>query len=358
MDSKNEILRALRECRGSVSGQELSEQLGISRTAVWKHIRALQEEGYAIEAASKKGYRLVGVPDTIAAREVGSRLNTKRMGKTIYYFETIDSTNQYAKRIAEGEGSPGRGKGGMRPAHDGMADAFSAGDTAQALARDGTLIIADEQTAGKGRSGRHWVTPPKEAVAFSLILRPGLAPERISMVTLVMGLAVADAFRSLYGIDAGIKWPNDIVAKGKKLCGILTEMSAEIGEVHYIVIGVGINANLTAFPEEIRSIATSLKLETGKDINRAELIAKVMENFERLYEVFEKSGSLKELKGAYQAVCMNVDRPVRVLDPKGAYTGTARGIDDEGNLIVETGEGACRKVSSGEVSVRGIYGYV
>ena len=336
MDNKYEILRILRESDASVSGQELSERIGISRTAVWKHIRSLEEEGYGIEAVNRKGYRLVGVPDSIAAREVGSRLTTHRMGRDIRYFSRIDSTNQYAKRIAEEDQDSGKGE----------------------AAADGTLVIADEQTAGKGRSGRHWVTPPKEAIAFTLILRPQLAPEKISMVTLVMGLSVVNAIRSLYGLDAGIKWPNDAVANGRKLCGILTEMSAEIGAVHYIVIGVGINANLTWFPEEIRSIATSLKLELGRDVNRAELIAAVMEEFERLYTMFEESGSLRSLKEEYNAVCLNKDRPVRVLDPHGEYTGISHGIDDSGALLVECEGGAVQAVSSGEVSVRGIYGYV
>lgn len=328
MDSKYEILRALRESEGSVSGEMLSKRIGVSRTAVWKHIRALEEEGYEIEAVNRKGYRLAGVPDTIASREVGSRLTTQRMGRDIRYFSTIDSTNQYAKRIAE-EG-----------------------------ALDGTIVIADEQTAGKGRGGRHWVTPPKEAVSFTLIVRPKLPPEKISMVTLVMGLAIAQAVRTLYGLDAGIKWPNDVVIHGKKLCGILTEMSAEIREVHYIVIGAGINANLTSFPDEIRSVATSLKLELERDVNRAELIAAVLRQFEHLYGVFEESGSLKNLKEDYNQICVNKDQPVRVLDPMGAYTGCAHGIDEEGALLVELEDGTVSRVVSGEVSVRGIYGYV
>ncbi len=328
MDKKYEILRTLRESEGSVSGQELSERIGISRTAVWKHIRALEEEGYEIEAVNRLGYRLVGVPDTIASQEVGSRLTTQRMGKEIRYFSQIDSTNQYAKRIAE-EG-----------------------------ASDGMLIIADEQTAGKGRSGRHWVTPPGEAIAFTLILRPKLTTDRISMVTLVMGLAVVHAINALYDLKAGIKWPNDAVVGGKKICGILTEMSAEISQIHYIVIGVGINANLTEFPEEIRSIATSLKLQLGHEVNRAELIAKVMGEFERLYTKFESAGNLQDMQDEYNAACLNMDRPVRVLDPAGEYTGVARGINEWGVLKVEMEDGTIREVSSGEVSVRGIYGYV
>lgn len=328
MDTKYDILRALRESDGSVSGQELSEKIGISRTAVWKHIRALGEEGYEIEAVNRRGYRLVGVPDTIASQEVGSRLTTQRMGKEIRYFSQIDSTNQYAKRIAE-EGAP-----------------------------DGTLIIADEQTAGKGRSGRHWVTPPGEAIAFTLILRPKLATDRISMVTLVMGLAVVHAINALYSLNAGIKWPNDAVVNGRKLCGILTEMSAEVSEIHYIVIGVGINANLTEFPEEIRSIATSLKLELGHDVNRAELIARVMQEFERLYTKFENTGDLSDMLDEYNEACLNTDKPVRVLDPAGEYSGIARGINKSGVLRVAMEDGTIREVGTGEVSVRGIYGYV
>ena len=325
---KNEILRALRETDSYVSGQELCRKLGVSRTAVWKNIRSLQEDGYEIEAVTNRGYRLAGVPDTIAEEEVASRLQTERMGRQIRYFSRIDSTNQYAKRIAE-EGAP-----------------------------DGTLVIADEQTAGKGRSGRTWVTPPAEAIAFTLLLRPELSPDRISMVTLVMGLAVTNAVNSLYGVSAGIKWPNDVVIKGRKLCGILTEMSAEVRQVNYIVIGVGINANLTSFPEEIREIATSLRLELSRDINRAELIARVMAEFERLYAEFEAQGDLGAVMQEYNELCLNAGSKVRVLDPNGEYTGTSRGINSMGELLVETEDGKMQEVYAGEVSVRGIYGYV
>ena len=324
---KNEILRTLREADGYVSGQELCEKLGVSRTAVWKHIRALQEDGYEIEAVRNRGYRLGRIPDTIAAEEVASRLATRRMGRDIRYFSRIDSTNRFARQIAE-EGAP-----------------------------DGTLVIADEQTAGRGRQGRHWVTPPGEAIAFSLLLRPSIAPERISMVTLVMGLAVVRAVNALYGADAGIKWPNDAVIDGKKICGILTEMSAEIDQVHSIVIGVGINANQSEFPEEIRDIATSLRIELGHEVSRAELIAGIMEQFERLYARFEEDGDLSGIADEYNSLCLNSGRAVRVLDPKGEYTGTGRGINARGELEVERADGTTAQIYAGEVSVRGIYGY-
>ena len=300
----------------------------------------------------------IPVSESIVTQEISRHLRTRQVGRVIRYFSTIDSTNLYGKQIAA-EG-----------------------------AADGTLVIADEQTAGKGRSGRHWVTPPKEAISFTLILRTKLPPEKISRVTLVMGLAVAKAVyvlyradkrsacnslqgmkeenvlseknsdKALFGSDFGIKWPNDVVINGKKLCGILTEMSAAHDKVNDIVIGVGINANLSRFPEEIAATATSLKLELGREIDRARLIAAVMNEFEPLYAAFEETGSLAGMKDLYNNVCVNKDRPVRVLDPKGEYTGIARGIDESGALLVERGDGTIRKVSSGEVSVRGIYGYV
>lgn len=326
---KNEILRALRETDGYVSGQTLCAKLGVSRTAVWKNIKSLQEDGYEIEAVQNRGYRLLGSPDSIAEAEVSSIMETERMGRVIRYFSTIDSTNNYVKRTAE--------EGG---------------------AEDGLLIIADEQTAGKGRGGRHWVTPPGSAIAFTLVLRPQMEPARISMVTLVMGLAVVKAVRDLFDLDAGIKWPNDAVVGGRKLSGILTEMSAEVEKIHYIAIGVGINANITSFPEELKDIATSLRLETGHEVNRAAVIARTMYWFEKYYTVFESEGDLRSIMQEYNSLCLNAGRPVRVLDPKGEYSGISKGIDQTGDLIVVREDGTPVKVYAGEVSVRGVYGYV
>ena len=220
-------------------------------------------------------------------------------------------------------------------------------------------MIADEQTAGRGRSGRHWVTPPGTAIAFTLLLKPDIPPSRISMVTLVMGLAVCSAIRRLTGLDAGIKWPNDVVIDGRKVCGILTEMSAEMDGVHYIVIGTGINTNLTSFPDEIKDVATSLQIQLGHPVDRAEVLVEVIELFEEYYEKFEKDGDLSSLQDIYNEALLNRGRKVRVLDPKGEYTGRALGIDPEGKLLVERDDdGETVKVWSGEVSVRGIYGYV
>ena len=325
---KSEILAVLRESQDYVSGQELCEKLQVSRTAIWKKIKELQGEGYEIEAVPNRGYRIVGCPDIIAAEEVESRLKSKWAGHPIKYFEEITSTNQYAKRIGE-EGAP-----------------------------EGTLVVADEQTQGKGRSGRVWSTPHGTAIAMTLLIRPKLPPASISMVTLVMGLAVARACRELYHLPVGIKWPNDVVIHGKKLCGILTELSAEMMSVNYVVIGTGINVNVKEFPEEIRKTATSIALELGHETGRAELIASCMEYFEVYYEKFIQAGDLSPLMEEYNELLLNRDQKVRVLEPGREYTGTALGINQNGELLVVREDGTRTAVYAGEVSVRGVYGYV
>lgn len=326
--TKSEILTALRESEGYVSGQELCEKLQVSRTAVWKKIKQLQEEGYEIEAVPNKGYRIVGYPDTITAEEVESRLSTKWMGHPVIYYEEVTSTNQVIKKLAE-EGAP-----------------------------EGTLVTADAQHQGKGRSGRSWTMEPGTNIAMSLLLRPTLPPSQISMVTLVMGLAVASACRELYDLPVGIKWPNDVVIHGKKLCGILTEMSTELMAVNYVVIGTGINVNVTEFPEEIREKATSLLLELGYRIGRAELMALCVKYFETFYEKFLRTGDLSLLQEQYNELLLNRNRGVRVLEPGNEYSGMALGINKDGELLVEKEDGSVEAVYAGEVSVRGVYGYV
>ena len=325
---KSEILHILRNQPGYVSGQELCRQFGVSRTAVWKAINQLKEEGYEIEAVTNKGYRIVACPDVISAEEVKSLLDTCWAGQEIAYYSLIDSTNNKAKKLAE-EGA----------AH-------------------GTLVIADEQNGGRGRRGRSWETPPKSSIAMTLIVRPDLPPEKASMLTLVMGMAVASACRSLLDLPAGIKWPNDVVLDGKKICGILTEMSAEMDGIHYLVIGTGINVNMNEFPEQIRQTATSLSLEAGHPVNRAEVICRCMKYFEQYYEMFMERQDLSALREAYNGMLVNMDREVRVLEPGNTYSGITRGINDRGELLVEKEDHTVERVFAGEVSVRGIYGYV
>lgn len=324
---KAEILTLLRENGSWLSGQELCSRFGISRTAVWKAVNQLKEEGYEIEAVQNKGYRLKTSPDVLEESEIASRLHTKRMGKNLICRSVTGSTNVDAKKAAE-ENAP-----------------------------EGTLVVTERQEAGRGRRGRSWASPAGCNIYFTLLLRPACGPDRACMLTLVMALAVAEAVREL-GIDAGIKWPNDIVISGRKVCGILTEMSAEQDYIHYVVIGTGINVNQETFPEEIAGTATSLKREKGESVGRAALLASVMERFEKAYECFCATWDLEGLLPAYQSLLLNTDSRVRVLDPKGEYDGIARGINTSGELLVEREDGRMETVYAGEVSVRGIYGYV
>ena len=324
----NDILKELRSAQGFISGQALCDKLGVSRTAVWKRIRALANEGYVIEAVPNRGYRLVESPDVLSEEDLKDRIKTKRMGREVRCFDRIGSTNQYAKNAAE-EGAP-----------------------------EGLLITADEQTRGRGRSGHTWSTPPGQAIAMTLLLRPPLPAEKISMTTLVMGLAVCRACRRLYNLDAMIKWPNDVVIGNHKICGILTEMSTDMESVSYIVIGIGINVNITGFPDELKDIATSICLELGRKVSRAELIAAVMEEFEQCYDTFLENEDLSDLMDEYNEYLVNKGREVRVLSPDSQYQGTAQGIDKAGCLLVMREDGSVEAVYAGEVSVRGLYGYV
>ncbi|MDO4323707.1 MAG: biotin--[acetyl-CoA-carboxylase] ligase [Lachnospiraceae bacterium] len=325
---KSRILRALSHTEGYVSGQELCEELEVSRTAVWKVINQLKEEGYEIESVPRKGYRILKRPDTITAEEVGSRIETKWAGKTIYSLETVDSTNNEASRLAENG------------------------------AAEGTLVLAEEQGKGKGRRGRSWVTPAGSAVAMSLVVRPQIPPSRASMMTLVMGLAVAYGCRDCCGVETGIKWPNDIVVDGKKICGILTEMSSEIDYIKYLVIGAGINTNIESFPPELQQKAVSLHQITGSRPDRAALIAACMKRFEEFYEAFLETQDFSLLRKPYNDLLIGIGSKVRVLEPGNEYDGISEGIDEMGELLVRREDGTLEKVYAGEVSVRGIYGYV
>lgn len=334
---KAEMLRLLRESREYVSGQELCARFQVSRTAVWKTIGQLKEAGYEIEARQNKGYRLLDSPDTMEAYELESRMNTKWAGRKVSYKKETGSTNIDCKELAA-QGAP-----------------------------HGTLAVAETQVSGRGRRGRGWQSPARESIYMSLLCRPDIPPDKAPMLTLVMGISVAEAVERYTGLPAKIKWPNDVVVNGRKICGILTEMEMglETKEIQSLVIGVGINVNNgfagKAFPDELRQVATSLFLEAERKdrrIFRAPLVQYVMEAFEKNYELFLQSLDLSLLKERYNAYLVNRNLAVKVLDPKGEYTGIAREVDDAGDLLVETEDGEVKKVYSGEVSVRGIYGYV
>lgn len=348
---KTEILKFLRDTEGYVSGQQLSEKFGVSRTAVWKVIRQLQEEGYQVKAVRNRGYHIVDSPDVMTEEELASLMKTRWAGRNILYYDMTDSTNLRIKQAGD-EGAP-----------------------------HGTLAVADRQTAGRGRRGRAWESPAGSSIYMSVLLRPEIAPDKASMLTLVMALSTAegilqclespDAIRQRDSSDAArpeggmkrtpdlrIKWPNDIIINGKKLVGILTEMSTQIDYINHVTVGVGINVNMTEFPEELARTATSLRLECGCAIRRAPLIAAVMEHLEENYEIFLETEDLSGLLDRYSALLVNRDRDVLVIGNGGEYRAHALGVERTGELIVRREDGTVEKIYAGEVSVRGVYGYV
>ena len=373
MNNKQKILQRLLDQGDFVSGQELCEMLGISRTAVWKNIQKLKEEGYPIEAVTNRGYRLifVGEPDLFGQKQITDRLTTSWAGRPLLYKETTGSTNDDIFALAA-QGYP-----------------------------HGTLVVAARQTAGKGRRGRTWISPQEGNIYMSILLKPDLRPDVTPMLTVVMALSVYQAsldvvfagdFAGQSGqrgtaagsADAGfpetaqqetvdgtagrchfgIKWPNDIVVSVdggpyRKLCGILTEMRMEDTEISAITIGIGLNVNQTEFAPEIAENATSYFLATGGKINRAALTASVWNHFEENYALFTKTQDFSGLRPAYEQGLVNRGRAVHVLDPRAPFNGTAVGINDRGELLVRPDDdGPVRAVASGEVSVRGVQGYI
>lgn len=327
---KEEILKLLKEKRdGFVSGQEISDKFGVSRTAIWKYINAIKEQGYEIEAVSKKGYRLISSPDILTYEEIGPLLKTKYIGRKILYFDSLDSTNIKAKYLA------------------------SSGEA------DGAVVISEEQTMGKGRLGRSFISPKGKGIWMSIILRPEIEPISASIITQIAAAAVNSAAAQI-GVKTYIKWPNDIILNGKKVCGILTEMSAELTNINYVIMGIGINANLDIedYTDEVKKCATSLKIETGKSIDRKELLARFLNNFEDLYEEFIINDNIKRIIKICRENSILIGREINVIKRGNAVKAKALDINDEGLLVVEYENGKIESLISGEVSIRGLKSYV
>lgn len=320
----------LREADGYVSGQQLCEKFQVSRTAVWKVINQLKDEGYQIEAVRNKGYHIVESPDVLTKEELTVQIGnqTKWAGQQIFCFETIDSTNIRARQLGENH------------------------------APHGTLVVSEQQTAGRGRRGRSWESPVGSSIYMSILLKPDFLPTQAPMLTIVMAYSVVVALRRKTGLDFQIKWPNDIVLNGKKVVGILTEMSTEIDYINHVVIGVGINVNTETFPKELCATATSIRKESGTTWKRAELIGEILREFEVQYDRFIVEKDLSYLQEAYNAILVNCNREVCILAEKDGYHAIALGIDPKGELLVRKEDGSEEAVYAGEVSVRGIYGYV
>ena len=321
---RKDILEYLLNHKGEyVSGQKISEELGISRTAVWKHIRVLKSRGYVIESYTKRGYCLMEAPELLLPELVGEGLQTKVFGKKIHYTEKVDSTNNVAKKLAE-EG-----------------------------AEEGTIVLAEEQSGGRGRLERSFLSPFAQGVWFSLILRPTFLPMEVSKMTLLAAVALTKALHKMGLVECGIKWPNDILVKNRKVVGILTELNASMERINYLVMGIGINTSLTKkeLPKDLRKTVTSFTIE-NVPVHRQALLQEVLLQLERYYEIAETEG-FKPILAEWKVLSMMMGKEVEVSEPGRSFTGKAVDLDDSGNLIVET-EAGRETVLAGDVRVRAV----
>jgi len=313
---KDKILERLVMSKGEpVSGERLADELKVSRAAIWKHIQALRDEGYMIESSTNQGYSLAGSPDMLTPGVIKAGLGTTMIGKNIQYFKETESTNIIAREIA---GS----------------------------VEEGTVVIAESQTGGRGRLGRKWISP-EGGIWLSVILKPKIQPLYAHRITLLAGVSVAKTIRKS-GLPAKIKWPNDVLINGKKVCGILTEMGAETDQIDYCVVGIGIDANVDteSFPEEVRDSSTSLKKELGHDINRVEFVQGLLSGLEALYSKFQKDGFSSILE-EWRNMSATIGEWVKITTQTRTIYGEAIGVDNEGALILETSDGKLEKIVAG-----------
>lgn len=304
------------------SGEELGDTLGVSRTAVWKHVNRLRKRGYRIDSVPSRGYRFLGAPDILTPTELSSGLRTGRIGHRIISVDETDSTNLLAFRMAE-EG-----------------------------AEDGAVVIADSQTGGKGRLGRRWESPKGVNLYCSVILRPAMPPVRAPQLTFISAVAVARTVESVTRLRPQIKWPNDILVNGLKVAGLLNEMSSETDTIHFVVLGIGVNLNMKRdqFPEGLRHPASSLLLESGTCVSRVEFTRTLLTALDALYDDYLEHG-FSPIKEEWLSRSMVMGRRVRVVSGNDATEGIVCGIDDDGALLLQRGSGGCERVLSGDVSV-------
>jgi BirA family biotin operon repressor/biotin-[acetyl-CoA-carboxylase] ligase len=326
-DTQKRILGILKSRRDHISGEEISAGLGITRAAVWKHIRDLRKSGYEIASSTNRGYRLRPAGDVLNESEILDKCGTEIIGRHIVYLNKVDSTNNHAKKLAL-EGSI-----------------------------DGTVVVAGLQTAGRGRFGREWLSG-EDGIAMSLILKPDAPAADVSGMTLLAGFAVCKALREITLQDCRIKWPNDIVLNGRKVCGILTELTAEAESIHHLVIGIGVNVNNDAFPQTLRDRATSLFIETGEIYSRKVIIHRILLDFEKYYLRYLADHNLSSLLEEFSGLCATIGADVTATSRGEEIAGKAVEIDPTGALVLLRPDGSRVAVISGEVSVRGINGYL
>jgi BirA family biotin operon repressor/biotin-[acetyl-CoA-carboxylase] ligase len=323
VSSLNEqILKLLRRKSGDyLSGNSVADHLAVSRSAVWKHVGELRKQGYEIEAHPHLGYRLISSPDLLYPEEVRSGLQTAIMGRRVLSYQRVRSTNVVALQMA------------------------------QQAAPEGTLVIAEEQTAGRGRQGRIWHSPPGVGLWASLVLRPHIPPSRVFQLTICGALAVAETVYQTTHLPVKVKWPNDVLVKGKKLSGILTETQAELDSVRFVVLGLGINVNqrYEDFPEDLRPRATSIRVELGRSVSRVDLLGAVLLRFEKIYSLFQEHG-LEPFLDRWRQLSWTLGRQVMVQIGERTFSGLAVDIEETGALVLEEASGERRRLLAGDVS--------
>lgn len=304
-----------------LSGQYLADLIGCSRTAVWKHMEELRNEGFELEAVRRKGYRIVKVPEKITENEIRLGLTTKRLGQKIHYEETVHSTQKIALQYSM-DGAP-----------------------------EGTIVIAEEQTSGRGRLNREWYSAKYTGVWMSIILRPNLLPQKAPQLTLITAVAVVQAIEEITPLLPQIKWPNDILINGKKITGILTELQAESDQINSVIIGIGMNVNQESFPRELESIATSLLIEGGQKVNRAKLIQALLTKLEGLYDLYLQEG-FYPIKLLWESYAVNIGKRISARMLKETIDGKALGITDDGVLLLEDDKGNIHHVYSADIELQ------
>ncbi len=321
---QNNIVNILADADDYVSRYTISNKLGISRQTVRKSIDNLRKRGYEFEFLKRLGYKLTAFPDSVDVGVLKLLLNNKIIGKSILVLDSVDSTNDYIKRIGNSR------------------------------AANGTVVVAREQKNGKGRLGRSWQSKKDESIMLSILLKPNITPSQVSQITPLVGLAVCKALREVTKLNCMIKWPNDIVVGSKKLVGILTEMSTERDSVEYIVTGIGINVDQTDFPDEIAHKATSILLETGKHFDKNRLLINVLEQLEKEFSETNLELTPDALE-QYVNMCISIGKSVRFMRGTRQMCGTAVDVAVDGQLQVVLPDGSPCLVNSGEVTVQGIY---
>lgn len=321
---RKQLLEIFSEANGEfLSGQTISEKLGCSRTAVWKHMEGLRNEGYELEAVRRLGYRIANKPDKVTANEIALGLQTEFLGRTIYFEESVESTQQIAARLA----------------YEGVAE--------------GTVVVAEEQTAGRGRLSRKWHSPKGTGIWMSMILRPTVLVHQAPQLTLLTAVGVAQAIEKYTNLSIGIKWPNDILINGKKAVGILTEMQADPDKINAVIIGIGINVNQKQehFADEIQHIATSLAIEADEQFVRAELMQLIFLQIEKLYKEYLERG-FGVIKLLWESYATSIGKEIAARTMKETITGVAKGITADGVLLLEDKEGNIHHIHSADIEMK------